>query len=290
MGSPGAILVGTVNPPATAQSASLEAATTDDSAALLNGSGAHPLVIAHRGASADAPDNSLPAFEVAIEAGADFVELDVRRTADGLMVAHHSARRRGVPLGKLTYAELVQRSRYRPPALEEVLALCSGRVGVDLELKERGYEAEAVELLERSLSPPHAVVTSFHAGVIHEVKALRPRLPCGLVVGLSGMRASRAGIDRTVLEPARACRADFIVVHQLLTGLRPHARRRRLRESPLFAAAAEAGLPLVVWTVNGLPRLTHYIGDPRVAAVITDLPAAAIELRRLLGTSPTAPA
>lgn len=272
------------------QSASTEAPTTDGTTALLDGSGTHPLVIAHRGASADAPDNSLPAFEVAIEAGADFVELDVRRTADGLLVAHHSARRRGVPVGKLTYAELVRRSRYRPPSLDEVLALCSGRVGVDMEMKEAGYEAEAVELLERRLVPPHAVVTSFHAGVIHKVKSLRPRLPCGLVVGLSGMRASKAGIDRTVLEPARACGADFIVVHQLLTGLRPHAHRRRLRESPLFSAAAEAGLPLVVWTVNGLRRLSHYVSDPRVAAVITDLPATAIELRRLAAQSRLAPA
>lgn len=241
-----------------------------------------PLVIAHRGASADAPDNSLSAFEVAIEAGADLVELDVRRTADGLLVAHHSARRRGVPVGRLTYEELVRRSRYRPPALEEVLTLCSGRVGVDVEMKEPGYEAETVELLERRLSPEQAVVTSFHAGVIQEVKSLRPSLRCGLVVGLGKVRASRAGIDRTVLEPARACGADFIVVHQLLTGLRPHSRRRRMRESPLFAAAAEAGLPLVVWTVNGLRRLHHFISDPRVAAVITDLPATAIELRRLV--------
>lgn len=261
-----------------------------DYAALLGGSDALPLVIAHRGASADMPDNSLTAFELAIEAGADLVELDVRRTADGLLVAHHSARRRGVPLGKLTYEELVQRSRHRPPALEEVLALCSGRVGVDLEIKEHGFEAQALELVDRRLSPEHAVVTSFHAGVIHEVKSLRPTLRCGLVVGLSGMRASRAGVDRAVLDPARACGADFIVVHQLLTGLRPQSRRRRLRESPLLAAAADAGLPLVVWTVNGLRRLTHFISDPRVAAVITDLPAAAIELRRAVALSRLAPA
>ena len=276
MGSPAVIVIGTVDTPAT-------------DAALLDGSHAHPLVIAHRGASADAPDNSLAAFEVAIEAGADLVELDVRRTADGLLVAHHSARRRGVPLGKLTYAELVRRSRYRPPAFDEVLALCSGRVGVDVELKESGYEAQALEQLERRLAPAHAVVTSFHAGVIHTVKSLRPALRCGLVIGLGRIRASRAGIDRTVLEPARACGADFIVVHQLLAGVRPHSRRRRLQASPVFTAAAEAGLPVGVWTVNGLRRLRHFVSDPRVAAVITDLPATAVELRRAAAQAQPAP-
>ena len=56
-----------------------------------------PLVIAHRGASRDAPANTPAAFEAAIAVGADAVELDVRRTADGVLVVHHNASRRGVP-------------------------------------------------------------------------------------------------------------------------------------------------------------------------------------------------
>lgn len=258
----------------------MEAPATDVTA-LLDGSGPRPLVIAHRGASADAPDNSLPAFEVAIEAGADVVELDVRRTADGLLVAHHSARRRGVPLGRLTYRELVQRSRYRPPALDEVLALCAGRVAVDVELKEAGYEAQALELVERRLEPAHVVVTSFHAGVIKTVKSLRPGLRCGLVVGLGRLRARRAAVGRAVVEPARACGADFVAMHQLLAGLRPQSARRP-SASPVLAAASEARLPVAVWTVNGVRRLHHFMNDPRVAAVITDLPATAVELRQAL--------
>src|SRR5450759_1398239 len=66
-----------------------------------------PLVIAHRGASRDAPENTPAAFEAAIALGADAVELDVRRTADGVLVVHHNASRRGVPLTLLTYSALV---------------------------------------------------------------------------------------------------------------------------------------------------------------------------------------
>lgn len=268
MGSPAAILSGTVEAPA-----------TDVTAALLDGSGPRPLVIAHRGASADAPDNSLAAFVVAISAGADAVELDVRRTADGLLVAHHSARRRGVPLDRLTYSELVRRSRYRPPRLEEVLTVCAGRVGVDIELKEAGYEAQVLDLVDGRLGIERAVVTSFHAAVIQTVKAIRPGVRCGLVVGLGRLRAGRSAVERAVVDPARACGADFLAMHQLLAGLRPHHRGRRRRSPPVLRAAADAGLPVAVWTVNGVPRLHHFLSDPLVAAVITDTPAQAVALR-----------
>lgn len=251
--------------------------------ALLDGGAAEPLVIAHRGASADAPENSLAAFEAAIAQRADIVELDVRRTADSQLVVHHSARRRGTHIDRLTHDDLIERSRHRPPLLDEVLALCSGRVAVDVEIKEAGYEAEVVAIVERRLAAAQAVVTSFHAGVIETVKSLRPELRCGLVVGLGRIRASRAAVDRAVVDPARQCGADFIAMHQLLAGLRPHSRRgRRLATSPVLRAAADAGLPVAVWTVNGVIRLRHFLNEPLVAAVITDTPATAIDVRQSL--------
>ena len=73
------------------------------------------LVIAHRGASFELPENTLPAFERAIELGADYVEFDVH---NGLRVTH-DAPRRGLPY----------------PTLAEVLDLCRGRIGAMVELK-----------------------------------------------------------------------------------------------------------------------------------------------------------
>ena len=260
-------------------------APEDHVTALLDGGAGRPLVIAHRGASADAPENSLAAFDAAIAQRADLVELDVRRTADARLVVHHAARRRGVALERLTYAELVGRSRHRPPSLDEVLALCAGRVGVDVEIKEPGYEAEVVDIVERRLDTTQALVTSFHAGVIETVKSLRPGLRCGLVVGLGRIRTSRAGVGRAVVDPARQCGADFIAMHQLLASLRPQSHRRRLSTSPVLKAAADAELPVAVWTVNGVIRLRHFLNDPLVAAVITDTPATAIDVRRSLSTT-----
>src|SRR3984957_19558172 len=108
----------------------------------VTGGSSLPLVIAHRGASREAPQNTPAAFEAAIAMGADAVELDVRRTSDGVLVVHHNASRRGVPVALMTHAALIRRSRNEPPTLETVLDLCAGRVAVDVEIKEPGFEAE----------------------------------------------------------------------------------------------------------------------------------------------------
>jgi glycerophosphoryl diester phosphodiesterase len=109
------------------------------------------LVIAHRGASYDLPENTLPAFERAIEVGADFVEFDVR---NDLSVTHDRPKR-GV-----TY-----------PTLDEVLELCRGRIGVMVELKRpRGDTVRRT--LERL--DDDAVLVCFQRPPLEEARRLRP--------------------------------------------------------------------------------------------------------------------
>jgi glycerophosphoryl diester phosphodiesterase len=111
------------------------------------------LVIAHRGASAELPENTLPAFERAIERGADYVELDVWNR---LEVTHDPPRRGG------DY-----------PSLGEVVELCRGRIGLMVELKRpRG---DTVERALRLLADDD-VVLSFQRRAIEETRRLRPRL------------------------------------------------------------------------------------------------------------------
>ena len=83
------------------------------------------LVIAHRGASGELPENTLPAFELAIEQGADFVEFDVHADRDGQLVVVHESPAHG----------------HSYPSLESVLDLCRGRIGVMVELKRPGATA-----------------------------------------------------------------------------------------------------------------------------------------------------
>jgi glycerophosphoryl diester phosphodiesterase len=111
------------------------------------------LVIAHRGASAELPENTLPAFERAIERGADYVELDVW---NGLEVTHAPPRRGG-----------------GYPTLAEVVELCRGRIGLMVELKRpRGDTVErALRLLD-----DEDVLVSFQRRAIEETQRRRPHM------------------------------------------------------------------------------------------------------------------
>ena len=96
-----------------------------------------PIVVAHRGASVEQPENTIEAFEAAIEAGADAVEFDVRLTADGVPVVMHdpdvSRTTGGAGLvSEITVAEI---RKLGIPTLEEALACLAGRVAADIELK-----------------------------------------------------------------------------------------------------------------------------------------------------------
>jgi glycerophosphoryl diester phosphodiesterase len=111
------------------------------------------LVIAHRGASFDLPENTLPAFERAIAVGADYVELDVHA---GLVVTHDPPQR-GVAY----------------PTLAEVLELCRGRIGVMVELK-RPREQTVRETLE--LLDDDDVLVCFRRAPLELARRLRPRI------------------------------------------------------------------------------------------------------------------
>ena len=101
------------------------------------------LVIAHRGASVLARENTLEAFQKAIDLRADMIEFDVRRTQDRHYVIHHDPHIAGKPLNEMTLREVREIARtldFHVPELEEVLALTRGKIGLDIELKEEGYE------------------------------------------------------------------------------------------------------------------------------------------------------
>lgn len=123
-------------------------------------------IVAHRGASAEAPENTLEAFRKAIELGADMIEFDVRRDPSGaLRISHDPILDLGVDL----------------PTFEETLRLAQGRIQLDVELKEPGCEREAIELLLRYFPLTDFCITSFLAPSLHEVRKLNPGIRTGLI-------------------------------------------------------------------------------------------------------------
>lgn len=223
------------------------------------GRGTTPLVVAHRGAWRPAPQNSLEAFEEAVQLGCDAIELDVRRTLDGRVVVVHDARAGVRSIAKLTHEELQARGRHRhAPALEDALELVAGRIGVDLELKEDGYVEQAMAIVKRRLAPEQYVVTSFRDSVLPTVKRSAPAVRTGLL--LSPNRQIGQLPHRVA-----AAQVDFLA---------PHAR---LARAGLLSWAAARDLPSWVWTVNDRRALRLLGQDPRVAAVITDRPDRALD-------------
>jgi glycerophosphoryl diester phosphodiesterase len=134
------------------------------------------LVIAHRGASAERPENTLPAFERAIEVGADFIELDVHADRDGRLVVVHDP-----PAAGRTY-----------PSLDEAVDLCRGRIGLMVELKTPGrYRRHRVVPRTLALLDDDAVVVCFQRPALEEVRRLRPGLRTVQHVGV-GVSIRRA--------------------------------------------------------------------------------------------------
>ena len=226
------------------------------------------IVTAHRGASAKAPENTLAAFTLAIEAGADFIELDVQETRDGRVAVVHDQdllRFGGPPtkvwdatLAELQATDLADGSdvRFRGesvPELGQVLELARGQIGVNIELKYYGHddqlEARVIELIESHGMEDRVVVMSLHAPGVQKVRALRPNWTVGLLA-------------TKTLGNLRLADVDFLAVHHTLA-------------TPAFVRAAHArGQQVHVWTVND-PVLMSSLISRGVDALITDDPALA---------------
>ena len=218
-------------------------------------------VIAHRGASRDEKENTLPAFERAIALDADFVELDVQASSDGgLVVFHDLALDRLTPAsGPLRARPLAELRELGIPTLGEVLELTAGRIGVMAELKSpwlfrrHDFVNRTVQLLGED-----AVVVSFSRRAILETRRLRPSLRTvqhvgygtsirgaatfAWAAGFDNMRATRHGIAKartlglrslvyTVNEPARLLELEAMGVDGVFSDC-PGLARETLARRP----------------------------------------------------------
>jgi glycerophosphoryl diester phosphodiesterase len=153
-----------------------------------------PLVVAHRGASLEQPENTIEAFETAIDAGADAVEFDVRMTADGHAVVMHDpdVSRTTDGTGLVSEMKLEEIRKLGVPTLREALECLAGRAAADIEIKnlpgEPGFTPEREAAVEATLAALDAVafsgqviVSSFNPASIAHSRALRPDVPTGLL-------------------------------------------------------------------------------------------------------------
>lgn len=214
-------------------------------------------VIAHRGASADEVENTLPAFERAIADGADFVELDVQVSLDGALVVFHDLDLdRLTPLrGPLRRRRLAELREVGIPTLEEVVAATRGRIAVMAELKSAHlYRCHDVVARTVALLGPDDVVLSFEQRALLEARRCAPSLRLLQHVGYGvSIRAASAY-------------AWAVGFHD------PRVTRRGL------ARARALGLETTVYTVNDPDRMRE-LQALGVSGIFSDRPAL---LRRTL--------
>jgi glycerophosphoryl diester phosphodiesterase len=176
-----------------------------------------PLVIAHRGACWDAPENTLEAFELAVEQGADYVEFDVRDRDGELVICHDP----DPPAGVATLAE--------------ALALLCGRVGLAVEVKEPGVAERTLEALgKHDVDDGDLIFPSFLPEELETVRRLRPGVRTELHLGprpdpSRGTRFWGVGFEEPAqAEPLRE--AQSLGLATLVFTVNEPARMRELAE------------------------------------------------------------
>ena len=184
------------------------------------------VVVAHRGYARRAPENTLSAFRAAIDVGADFAELDVQETADGVVVVLHDRdlmRLAGDPrqISKLTLAEARKLDLGRRAApefagerictLAEVIALARGRIKLQIELKyygkDRGLARKVADLIGHEHFEDECEVTSLDAEGLMLAKEANPRLKVVALVTYALGDPGRLDVQRTEREHRGALRS-----------------------------------------------------------------------------------
>jgi glycerophosphoryl diester phosphodiesterase len=245
------------------------------------------LVIAHRGASADAPENTLPAFEAAMQRGADAFELDVRLTADGapvvihddtldrttdrsgLVRAHTLAELRSVDAGARFTSDQGRTHPYRGgdvriPTLGEVL-WAFPRMPMLLEIKEPEAQEAVRKVLLQEAAAGRCAVASEHQA------ALRLFDEPPFTRGASGAEISALYWAALLGRRPPAAGYRLLSVPERYRGLTVPTRR-------FVAAARGLGCPVHVWTVDR-PAAARRLWHAGVAGIVTNAPRSILEAR-----------
>ena len=121
---------------------------------------------------------TIEAFADAAATGAEYVEFDIRRTADGELSAFHDARtRQGDPLAAISYSRLCELAGYPVPRVADVMAMIAGKATGHLDLKDTGGEEQVVEMALDILGAGNFVVTTLEDRSVAAIKARFPAVP-----------------------------------------------------------------------------------------------------------------
>jgi len=230
-----------------------------------------PEIVSHRAIAGGAPENSLAALQESIRLNADYAEIDVQLTADGVAVVLHDAdlmRVAGHPgrVDQMTLTELQQlqlrtENEYPNellviPNLSEYLEMAKGKIGLMIELKYYGFREdlaeETIRLIEQHEMEEQVLVMSLSANAVQQVKSLSPDIGMGYVSALAAGDLSRIPMD-------------FLAINQQSVTTQM-IQDYNSRNQPVYA-----------WTVNSTADMFDLL-EKRVSGLITDEPELAIDV------------
>jgi glycerophosphoryl diester phosphodiesterase len=226
--------------------------------------------VAHRGASALAPENTIEAFQLAVDLGCDMLEFDVLDVERGELVVAHDARRASRP-GLAT--------------LDDALAYCAARldgVGLQVDLKRRGIEGAVVEALRRHGVLDRSWVSTFDAASLRRLAELEPALPRSYTLPRDRFGISKRGPLAPVVRGALASLGASLPRRVPALLARSRAGALTLHHSVASDAAIERahqlGAAVYVWTVDDPVLVERFVragadgiitNDPRVFTGLT---------------------
>jgi glycerophosphoryl diester phosphodiesterase len=229
-------------------------------------------IIAHRGrTSLVDSENTIEAFEAAIEIGVSWVEFDLRRTQDGYIVCYHDERIDGIKLKNLTYENLsaIGKSKgFTIPLFIEAIESCRGKIKLDIEIKEEGYEDLVVAITLKHLHYSQFAIKSFNDASVRRIKNIDPKIKVGLLIGRLPPRNIWHISTFHLFPEYRVLKsgADFV------------APNYRLLKFGFLWRMNRIGKDVYIWTVNRESLLTKFMTNRQVSAIITDRPELAMSI------------
>jgi glycerophosphoryl diester phosphodiesterase len=235
-------------------------------------------IIAHRGFSAKAPENTIVAFKRAIRSGADYFELDVHRTADDSVVVNHDATIDRVASGgetgkvadmsfgqiravRVGYPEKFGKKFRREgiPTLKEALACAKGKIKICVEIKAPDVEASVMKTINDLQMNDQVIIFAFDYNVLKNIRALDPVIP--------------------VLYLRSVVNEETVQMVSAIKGTAIGAGLKTPLTTELLELAHAKGIELWQWTVNK-PEDMQSLLDIGADGIITNHPDVALKLRK----------
>jgi glycerophosphoryl diester phosphodiesterase len=221
-----------------------------------------PLKIGHKGASLVAPENTLLAFQKAIDLKADYVEFDLHLTRDNEIVICHDAdtlRTTGIKkvikettLGELQRLDAGEGEKI--PTLKELIKLSKGKLNLQPEIKAQGMAELIVDMLKRNNLIDTVIISSFDFSELLKVKALDSRIKIGYLIP---SEVTKINLFKRYIR--KALKNDFYAIHPYYNSLTPE----------IAYEAHVNGLKINVWTVDE-EKVIRKLVDLDVDGIITD--------------------